>query len=1383
MVQIFRQTTRWICILTAFAAVLFMHGKDALAHDTGAAHVHAAAASFSISPVSGAAGNTVQVNGCGWSKGEDIEFYFDSPAQQIGSAVVTLAGDCFEGSIQIPSGASAGLHTIEARGSSGAIATDSFAVTESELIVVPAQGPSGSPVILQGCGWVPSDTVTIKWAATAAVMTSTSADGSGCINANGTLPSSVSAGPYVINGSDTGNSTNFSFIVTTPRLSLTPNNGPSGSSVGADGCGWLAGETVNLAWASTGAALVSPTADTDGCITGQFTVPGGQSDGDYSVAATGSLASDSNAVAPFKVQQPELLLFPALGPGGSTIDAAGCGWAGNTQVTVKWSDDSNLGTGSVNANGCFDLEVVIPVSAAVGEQPLAATGDVSGSDTKSFEVTNSATLSVSPDSAKVGRVFVVSGLGWASGETITIRWDNTTVMTTTVAPSGGSFSLVLTVPESANVATHTVNAEGDKGGSAEDTLTVLTEAGLDLFPNSLPAGGWAEACLYQWTDGERVTIKWQNGLTLKEFAYSATSDLCQTRVQLSMPGTASAPPGQYTITATGNRGHTADEQITIVADSERPDVAASFTPSITSDKSRVTILGEMTDNGGIAEAWITLMKTEPGSSAQMIKTCAPPQNKSNSEPDVRICQSDALSLEPGNYLFLVWAEDLAGNKGLDSGIIRVFKDGQPPEVEIGHTPEPLGLNATPRITVDAQDDGGIRSLFIFIDGQTYPFSYNEPYPLSVSESIDYTQTGGKRVLEYDALAFDVEGLSTRSAKRLALFDNTGPDGDNDGLSDSIEGYLCTDPNNADSDRDYLLDGWEVLGKSFTDGDHVDLPGEGANPCVRQVFLQLDWEKDTPFVPTDLQNAVNTFQDHYVRLMLSGEERPRPPVGDESSIGAFSASEMVDGNGDYFFDPKKNWTHYYGYARHRKGRSGAWGNFFTIDMKTSDQLYRLIHELGHVIGLGHGGRIGTPTLQFNSDTPYYAGEWNNVNNKPNYFSIMNYRYSGKICYNPTTNRWLSDLDYAAQSMPDLDETDLDERPSSAFIQALQNRTCDSQAGYVPAIAYSCEDPDETEPDGSNTRYVMISDGTTTLARRAAGRAIETTGLPSHPPGIDWNCDGKISSSVEENINGERPGEICDNKDNDGDGDTDEGCNNSWTPSQVHEARFDWPLVPAGRPCHIKRRDDGTYPQGLAYRTAMMGIDCSTLPSAAAQDGEDTDSTPHTDDEETLLFEELPNLEICDGIDNDGSGVADEGCLDGDTDGVIDAIDNCPLVPNSQQIDVNRNYIGDACEAPPAAPSGLIAVADEEGVKLTWSAPQGDGIDAYALYRLDPGETTYRYLGDFPTTRDTAYSDTDATPGQAYTYVVRALNRYGLEGSPSSPASINVSLDIYLPLVNR
>jgi hypothetical protein len=111
------------------------------------------------------------------------------------------------------------------------------------------------------------------------------------------------------------------------------------------------------------------------------------------------------------------------------------------------------------------------------------------------------------------------------------------------------------------------------------------------------------------------------------------------------------------------------------------------------------------------------------------------------------------------------------------------------------------------------------------------------------------------------------------------------------------------------------------------------------------------------------------------------------------------------------------------------------------------------------------------------------------------------------------------DYSEQVLPTLDENNLDERATSAFVQALRAyRPVPSTvpANGVVATMYSCLDPDDGDI------YIMVTDGHQVLARHHRGDSWpnwQVTNLPTQDTvGIDWDCDGTIESSVSTNING-------------------------------------------------------------------------------------------------------------------------------------------------------------------------------------------------------------------------------------------------------------------------
>jgi len=104
------------------------------------------------------------------------------------------------------------------------------------------------------------------------------------------------------------------------------------------------------------------------------------------------------------------------------------------------------------------------------------------------------------------------------------------------------------------------------------------------------------------------------------------------------------------------------------------------------------------------------------------------------------------------------------------------------------------------------------------------------------------------------------------------------------------------------------------------------------------------------------------------------------------------------------------------------------------------------------------------------------------------------------------------------------------------------------------------------------------------------------------------------------------------------------------------------------------------------------------------------------------------EICsNGVNEDCDGLVDEGCPpDADKDGVTDAIDNCPLVANSDQADLNKDGFGEACEV--AGPIGItlpivvhkatiqgwLCVGGTDGVGCKAWTPWGDLLSANGIF---------------------------------------------------------------------
>jgi len=91
-------------------------------------------------------------------------------------------------------------------------------------------------------------------------------------------------------------------------------------------------------------------------------------------------------------------------------------------------------------------------------------------------------------------------------------------------------------------------------------------------------------------------------------------------------------------------------------------------------------------------------------------------------------------------------------------------------------------------------------------------------------------------------------------------------------------------------------------------------------------------------------------------------------------------------------------------------------------------------------------------------------------------------------------------------------------------------------------------------------------------------------------------------------------------------------------------------------------------------------------------------------------------------------------------------------------------------PPAAPSGLDAVAGEGAVELIWD-PNGEAdLGGYIVLRAEAGGDTLLQLTATPISA-TRYADRTVTPGVSYTYVVRAVDNRVPLPNMSDPAEVS------------
>lgn len=215
-----------------------------------------------------------------------------------------------------------------------------------------------------------------------------------------------------------------------------------------------------------------------------------------------------------------------------------------------------------------------------------------------------------------------------------------------------------------------------------------------------------------------------------------------------------------------------------------------------------------------------------------------------------------------------------------------------------------------------------------------------------------------------------------------------PDGDSDGLCDAAEAHYGTSPTEADTDGDGFSDGAEILGL-----DGVDLRYFGASPLRKDVFVEVD------YMPGYLPNSgaiddvvaafaaaplINPDGSTGISLHVDVDDQIAEADRDDDLSPAWTDFDVIKGS--YFPSRRTRIFHYALFAKRKDGdqSSGTSRGFpasdfmVTLGTVTPDGGTRLqqagtfMHELGHNLGLRHGGSDG-------------------VSYKPHYFSLMNYNY--------------------------------------------------------------------------------------------------------------------------------------------------------------------------------------------------------------------------------------------------------------------------------------------------------------------------------------------------------------------------------------------------------
>lgn len=210
----------------------------------------------------------------------------------------------------------------------------------------------------------------------------------------------------------------------------------------------------------------------------------------------------------------------------------------------------------------------------------------------------------------------------------------------------------------------------------------------------------------------------------------------------------------------------------------------------------------------------------------------------------------------------------------------------------------------------------------------------------------------------------------------------------------------TSPTVADTDNDGLLDGDEVLGTLAG----LNLPAMGTHPLRKTVLIEYDWFDDAvgcaahshrptmammnqtaaafaamPVSNPDGSSGIDFIQDYGQGGLFTGGNLIPDPDGDIAA--GVNGTEFNNYKAAHFASNRFRIFHYailpHTYnAGSSSGQAELPGDDLIVSLycsgSTANVRNTIIHEIGHNFGLRHGGNV-------------------NCNYKPNYNSVMNYRY--------------------------------------------------------------------------------------------------------------------------------------------------------------------------------------------------------------------------------------------------------------------------------------------------------------------------------------------------------------------------------------------------------
>jgi hypothetical protein len=508
-------------------------------------------------------------------------------------------------------------------------------------------------------------------------------------------------------------------------ISIDPGSGSSGVSVAVTGSGFAANESVGVFWDSTtgGSALRAVTTSGTGTFSTTVTVPD-DDPGRHLIAAAGVTSGEKASRSYILLAEPSISIDPLTGPNGTRVAVTGRGYSPGERVQIYWDSTGSSGTllTTVTADSLGEISATITTpNAGDGKHLIVGKGVTSGNKpSRSFTVAApaSASISITTTSGQAGTTIPVTGKGYAAGETVDIRWDNSSgsILKTITASSSGAFSTQVTIPDD-DAGKHLLVGVGRTSGAKPSrSFTIVVNPAISISITTGPGGTAVPITGQGFAPGETVDIRWDrsSGIILKTVTASSGGTFSTTA---TVPD---ASPGKHLFVGVGRTSGAKPSRSFTVTDISPVTPKITISPTSGRTATTVTVTGEGYAANESVQIYLdstgstgTLLGTTTASGSGLISTTVTIPHTTGGGHLI-VGKGVTSGVKPSRTFTITPSVSLSAGSATPGTTIRVTLRGY-------HPGEPIALSwdnvdGQPLASVTANSTGSASASFVVPDG-------------------------------------------------------------------------------------------------------------------------------------------------------------------------------------------------------------------------------------------------------------------------------------------------------------------------------------------------------------------------------------------------------------------------------------------------------------------------------------------------------------------------------------------------------------------------------------------------------------------------------------------------------------------------------------------